>query len=72
MVAATRGYSLRWGGFYGFKLHLVINDMGEIIAFQLTQGNVSDNNTNLLLTLCKKLFGKLYGDKGYLVKQAIF
>lgn len=69
--AATRGYSTM-GWFYGFKLHLVINDKGEIIAFQLTQGSVSDNNTNLLLTLCKQLFGKLYGDKGYLVKQAVF
>lgn len=69
--AATRGYSTM-GWFYGFKLHLVINDMGEIVAFQLTQGSVSDNNTNLLLTLCKQLFGKLYGDKGYLVKQAVF
>lgn len=69
--AATRGYSTM-GWFYGFKLHLVINDMGEIIAFQLTQGSVSDNNTNLLLTLCKQLFGKLYGDKGYLVKQTVF
>ncbi|QKJ29474.1 IS982 family transposase [Mucilaginibacter mali] len=69
--AASRGYSTM-GWFYGFKLHLVINDMGEIIAFQLTQGSVSDNNTDLLLTLCKKLFGKLYGDKGYLVKQSVF
>src|SRR5215469_2974809 len=39
--AATRGYSTM-GWFYGFKLHLVINDKGEIIAFQLTQGSVSD------------------------------
>jgi hypothetical protein len=68
---ANRGYSTM-GWFYGFKLHLVINDKAEIVAFQLTQGSVSDNNTNLLLTLCKQLFGKLYGDKGYLVKQAVF
>ncbi len=69
--AANRGYSTM-GWFYGFKLHLVINDKAEIVAFQLTQGSISDNNTNLLLTLCKQLFGKLYGDKGYLVKQAVF
>jgi hypothetical protein len=68
---ANRGYSTM-GWFYGFKLHLVINDKAEIVAFQLTQGSVSDNNTNLLLALCKQLFGKLYGDKGYLVKQAVF
>ena len=68
---ANRGYSTM-GWFYGFKLHIVINDLAEIIAFQLTKGSVSDNNTNLLLALCKNLFGKLYGDKGYLVKQAVF
>lgn len=68
---ANRGYSTM-GWFYGFKLHIVINDLTEIIAFQLTKGSVSDNKTNLLLAFCKNLFGKLYGDKGYLVKQAVF
>ncbi len=68
---ASRGYSTM-GWFYGFKLHLIINDMGEIVSFKLTKGSVSDNATNVLLELCKKLFGKLYGDKGYLVKAAVF
>lgn len=60
------------GWFYGFKLHFIINDCGEIISFKLTTGNVADNNENVLLTLCKKIFGKLYGDKGYLVKESVF
>jgi hypothetical protein len=30
------------GWFYGFKLHLVINDEGELLAFKLTAGNVDD------------------------------
>ena len=30
------------GWFYGFKLHLVINDKGEIIQWQLTPGNCDD------------------------------
>jgi Transposase DDE domain len=60
------------GWFFGFKLHLIINDKAEIISFQLTRGNVADNNENLLISLCKKIFGKLYGDKGYLVKQSVF
>jgi ISPg3, transposase len=30
------------GWFYGFKLHLVINDRGEIIQWKLTPGNVDD------------------------------
>ena len=68
---AERGHtSVDW--FYGFKLHLVINDMAEIISFKLTKGNTSDNNEDVLLSLCKNLFGKLYGDKGYLVKHSVF
>jgi len=68
---AQRGKSST-GWFYGFKLHFIINDCGEVISFKLTTGNVADNNENLLLTLCKKIFGKLYGDKGYIVKEATF
>ena len=30
------------GYFFGFKLHLVINDKGEILNFVITQGNVDD------------------------------
>lgn len=52
------------GWFYGFKLHLIINDKGEILAFQLTPGNVSD--VSMLETLSKKVIGKLFGDKGYI------
>jgi hypothetical protein len=60
------------GWFYGFKLHLVINLMGEIIAFCITPGNVADNNKTVLLKITKKLFGKLFGDKGYLVNKDLF
>lgn len=52
------------GWFFGFKLHLVINDCGEILAFRLTQGNVDDRK--LLPKMVKGLWGKLFGDKGYL------
>jgi len=52
------------GWFYGFKLHLIINDKGEILAFQLTPGNVSD--VSMVETLSKGIFGKLFGDKGYI------
>jgi hypothetical protein len=60
------------GWFYGFKLHFVVNDCGEIVSFKLTTENITDNNENVLLTLCKKVFGKLYGDKGYIVKESVF
>lgn len=60
---AARGHcSLGW--FYGFKLHLVINEYGEILAFRLTPGNVDDRRP--VPKLAEALFGKLFGDKGYL------
>jgi transposase len=52
------------GWFYGFKLHLVVNDQGEILAFCLTPGNVDDRHP--VPKLAKGLVGKLFGDKGYL------
>ena len=60
------------GWFYGFKLHIIINHVGEIISFYITSGNVSDNNEKVLNKLTQKLFGKLYGDKGYIVRPEIF
>ena len=53
------------GWLYGFKLHLVCNDKGELLSFCLTPGNVDDRDPKTLQTLNKDLFGKLYGDKGY-------
>ena len=65
---ATRGQcSLGW--FYGFKLHLVINEYGEILAFTLTPANVDDRKP--VPKLAKALFGKLFGDRGYL-SQPLF
>jgi len=55
------------GWFYGFKLHLVVNDQGELLACQLTPGNVDDRKP--VPTLAKRLFGKLFGDKGYISKK---
>lgn len=52
------------GWFYGLKLHLVINEQGEILAFQLSSGNIHDLIP--VEELSKKLFGHLFGDKGYL------
>jgi hypothetical protein len=52
------------GWFYGFKLHLVVNDQGELLAFCLTAGNVDDRQP--VPKLAKNLLGKLFGDKGYL------
>jgi len=58
------------GWFYGFKLHLIINDRGEILSFYLTKANVDDRNLKVMSTLTENIFGKLYGDKGY-ISQAL-
>jgi IS5 family transposase len=52
------------GWFYGFKLHLIINDKGEILSFLLTPGNIAD--VSVLEALSKGIVGKLFGDKGYI------
>ena len=57
------------GWFYGFKLHLVINDCGELLACQITSGNVDDRQP--LPALCTRLFGKLIADRGY-ISQPLF
>jgi hypothetical protein len=56
------------GWFFGFKLHLIINDKGEILSFYLSQGNVSDNNAKIITRMTKEIFGKVFGDKGYINK----
>ncbi|MBZ0278112.1 MAG: IS982 family transposase [Anaerolineae bacterium] len=66
-LAARGQCSLGW--FYGFKLHLVVNHYGEVLAFTLTPGNVDDRKP--VPKLVKALFGKLFGDKGYL-SQSLF
>lgn len=52
------------GWFYGFKLHLIINELGEILAFQFTAGNVAD--ISVLEKLSQGIVRKLFGDKGYI------
>ena len=65
---AQRGKSST-GWFYGFKLHLVINDKGEILSFCLTSGNVDDRNWDVISHLTKEIYGKLFADRGYLSKN---
>ncbi len=64
---ATKG-KCSMGWFYGFKLHIVINDRGEILDFLFTQGNVNDRNPLESKRFHDKIFGKLIGDKGYISK----
>jgi hypothetical protein len=52
------------GCFFGFKLHLVINDRGELLNVTLTPANVDDRKP--VPKLVRNLFGKVFGDKGYI------
>ena len=64
---AGRGKSST-GWFYGLKLHLIINELGQIMNFLITPANVSDNNDGVLRQLLGRLQGRCYADKGYLSK----
>lgn len=57
------------GWFYGFKLHIVINDKGEILNFAITQANVDDREPLKNEGFLKAVFGKLFADKGYISEK---
>jgi hypothetical protein len=65
---ATVGKSTM-GWFFGFKLHLIINDKGQVLNFVITQGNVDDREPLKNERFVDVVKGKLYGDKGYLSKE---
>jgi len=43
----------------------IYNEKGELLDFDLTPGNVADNNHGLLKRILKKIKGVCFGDKGY-------
>jgi hypothetical protein len=55
------------GWFFGLKLHLVINDRGELIAFKITSGKQNDAKAGE--SIMQKLQGFMFGDKGYIGKE---
>jgi len=57
------------GWFFGFKVHLVFSDRGDLLSMALTPGNVDDRKP--IPRLVRRLFGKLFGDKGY-ISQPLF
>lgn len=65
-LAARGRTSVGW--FYGFKLHLLVSDQGEILWFSLTPGNTDDRKglLDMLENSACEVFGKLFGDKGYI------
>ncbi len=54
------------GRFYGYKFHLIINHLGEIVNVIFSKGNVADNNKKMLREITEDFTGLLIGDKGYI------
>jgi transposase len=65
-VAARGNTSMGW--FYGCKLHLIVNDEGELLALHVTPGNVDDRRP--VEQLATGRGGQLFGDRGY-ISQAL-
>ena len=57
------------GWFFGFKLHLICNEKGELLSFIITPGDVDDRKPLDHKAFVEFLYGKLVGDKGYVGKE---
>ena len=64
--AATVGKSTI-GWFYGFKLHVVVNDRGGLLGVKFTPANQDDRTP--VASRVTQLTGQLFGDKGYIFQQ---
>ena len=64
-LAARAKSTMGW--YYGFKLHIIINEVGELLSFALTSANIDDRK--VLSKLSKDLTGKLFGDRGYISQK---
>ncbi|MEQ1144813.1 IS982 family transposase [Acinetobacter soli] len=63
---ASRGRS-SMGWFYGCKLHIAMDQFGEIACSALSNGHVAD--IKMVEQLVAGLNGKLYGDRGYISQE---
>ena len=54
------------GWYFGFKLHPIVNERGEVLNFMLTKSNVDDRDENVFNRLSDNIFWKLFADKGYI------
>ncbi len=54
---------------FGFKLHIVIHDKGELLNFVITPGNIDDREPLKSPSFIKTLKGKLYADTGYISQK---
>ena len=58
------------GWFFGFKLHLICNEKGELLNFMITPGGIDDREPLKYNVFVEFLYGKLVGDKGLLAKNS--
>ena len=59
------------GWFFGFKLHLIINDKGEVLNFMFTPGNVDDREPLKQGEFLENIKGKLCETKDILVRLCL-
>lgn len=57
------------GWFFGFKLHLICNEKGEVLNFIITPGDVDDRKPLEYKAFVEFIYGKLVGGKGYIGKN---
>lgn len=57
------------GWFFGFKLHLICNEKGEVLNFIITPGDLDDRKPLEYKAFVEFIYGKLVGDKGYIGKN---
>ena len=68
-IAARGKCSMGW--FFGFKLHLICNEKGELLNFMFTPGDIDDRRPLEYKPFIRFIYGKLVGDKGY-ISQNLF
>jgi hypothetical protein len=66
-IAARSRNSMGW--FFGFKLHFLCNDRGELLKVGFTPANVDDRKG--LLQMIQGIFGKIFADRGYISKDLL-
>ena len=57
------------GWLFGFKLHLICNEKGELLNFMATSGDVDDKKPLENKKFVEIIFDKLVADKGYISKN---
>ncbi len=67
-IRCSKGSPIQ-GRFYGFKLHIIINDKGEILTFTITQASEDDRTPLKQERFLDKIYGKFFADKGYVGKD---